>query len=210
MFEFTIGSFDGDEICELGGLYLLNWSSTVIIKSGFGLYRGDGLASIINANGPKLDKIRKGITALFKEVRLLITFEKKFIERDFTFNYEIEKYFPFGKANNTPLYINTFSNHPPTIIKQLPKMISKRNLNLSCSNKELDKVKCVYETALKDSEHFSSISFNIRNTQNVRRNRNNPVYNQNLKMNIGNLFMKLVKKNFLNNNINQKIFNWNN
>ena len=136
MFEFTIGSFDGDEICELGGLYLLNWSSTVIIKSGFGLYRGDGLASIINANGPKLDKIRKGITALFKEVRLLITFEKKFIERDFTFNYEIEKYFPFGKANNTPLYINTFSNHPPTIIKQLPKMISKRNLNLSCSNKE--------------------------------------------------------------------------
>ena len=210
MFEFTIGSFDGDEICELGGLYLLNWSSTVIIKSGFGLYRGDGLASIINANGPKLDKIRKGITALFKEVRLLITFEKKFIERDFTFNYEIEKYFPFGKANNTPLYINTFSNHPPTIIKQLPKMISKRNLNLSCSNKELDKVKCVYETALKDSEHFSSISFNIRNTQNVRRNRNNPVYNQNLKMNIGNLFMKLVNKNFLNNNINQKIFNWNN
>ena len=210
MFEFTIGSFDGDEICELGGLYLLNWSSTVIIKSGFGLYRGDGLASIINANGPKLDKIRKGITALFKEVRLLITFEKKFIERDFTFNYEIEKYFPFGKANNTPLYINTFSNHPPTIIKQLPKMISKRNLNLSCSNKELDKVKCVYETALKDSEHFSSISFNIRNTQNVWRNRNNPVYNQNLKMNIGNLFMKLVKKNFLNNNINQKIFNWNN
>ena len=210
MFEFTIGSFDGDEICELGGLYLLNWSSTVIIKSGFGLYRGDGLASIINANGPKLDKIRKGITALFKEVRLLITFEKKFIERDFTFNYEIEKYFPFGKANNTPLYINTFSNHPPTIIKQLPKMISKRNLNLSCSNKELDKVKCVYETALKDSEHFSSISFNIRNTQNVPRNRNNPVYNQNLKMNIGNLFMKLVKKNFLNNNINQKIFNWNN
>ena len=210
MFEFTIGSFDGDEICELGGLYLLNWSSTVIIKSGFGLYRGDGLASIINANGPKLDKIRKGITALFKEVRLLITFEKKFIERDFTFNYEIEKYFPFGKANNTPLYINTFSNHPPTIIKQLPKMISKRNLNLSCSNKELDKVKCVYETALKDSKHFSSISFNIRNTQNVWRNRNNPVYNQNLKMNIGNLFMKLVKKNFLNNNINQKIFNWNN
>lgn len=30
------------------------------------------------------------------------------------------------KANNTPLYIYTFTNNPPTVIKQLPKMINKK------------------------------------------------------------------------------------
>ena len=58
----------------------------------------------------------------------------------------------------TPLYIEAFSNHPPTSIKQLPKMISKKILDLSGTKEEFDKVKSVYESALKDSGHFSSMS----------------------------------------------------
>ena len=57
-----------------------------------------------------------------------------------------------------PLYIENFSNHPPTSIKQLPKMISKKILDLSGTKEEFDKVKSVYESALKDSGHFSSMS----------------------------------------------------
>ena len=124
-----MGSYDGAEICELVGLYLLNQLSTVIDKSSVGLYRDDGLAAINNANGPKLDRIRKDIIALFKEEGLPITIETNFTKTDFldvSFNLATKKYFPFRKANNTPLYINAFSNHPPTTIKQLPKMISKR------------------------------------------------------------------------------------
>ena len=56
-----------------------------------------------------------------------------------------------------PLYIDAFSNHPPTSIKQLPKMISKKILDLSCTKEKFDKVKSVYESALKDSGHFSSM-----------------------------------------------------
>ena len=67
LFDDTMGSYDGAEICELVGLYLLNQLSTVIDKSSVGLYRDDGLAAINNANGPKLDRIRKDILALFKE-----------------------------------------------------------------------------------------------------------------------------------------------
>ena len=107
----------------------MNRLSTVIDKGGVGSYRDDGLAAINNANGPKLDRIRKDIIALFKEEGLSITIETNLIETDFldvTFNLATKKYFPFRKANNTPLYINAFSNHPPTTIKQLPKMISKR------------------------------------------------------------------------------------
>ena len=71
-----MGSYDGAEICEIVGLYLLNRLSTVIDKSSVGLYRDDGLAAINNVNGPKLDRIRKEIIALFKEEGLSITTEK--------------------------------------------------------------------------------------------------------------------------------------
>ena len=40
-----MGSYDGAEICKLVGPYLLNQLSTAIDKSGFGLYRDDGLAA---------------------------------------------------------------------------------------------------------------------------------------------------------------------
>ena len=68
-----MGSYDGAEICELVGLYLLNRLSTVIDKSSVDLYRDDGLVAINNTNAPKLDRIRKNISKLFKEEGLSIT-----------------------------------------------------------------------------------------------------------------------------------------
>ena len=52
-FDVTIGSDDGGQICELVEIYLLNRISTVIDKSGVGLYRDNVYAAINNANGPK-------------------------------------------------------------------------------------------------------------------------------------------------------------
>ena len=67
--------------------------------------------------------------ALFKG-KEINTIEINFIDTvflDVTFNLATEEYFPF---RNTPLYIKALSNHPPAIIKQLPKMINKRILYL--------------------------------------------------------------------------------
>ena len=195
LFDVTIGSDDGIEIYELVGLYLLNRLSTAINKSGVGLYRDDGLAAINNANGPKLDRVRKDIIALFKEKGLSIIIETNLIETDFldfTSNLVTKKYFPFRKANKTPLYTNFFFNHLPTTIKQLPKIINKRIPDFSCNKEEIEKAKSVYETALKDSGHSLSMSFNNSNTRNAQRNRSrnviwlNPPYNKNVKTNIGN------------------------
>ena len=97
-------------------------------------------------------RIRKDIIALFKEEGLSITIETNLIETGFldvTFNLATKKYFLFRKASNTPLYINVFSNHLPTIIKQLLKMVNKRISDLSCNKGEFDKVRSVYESALK-------------------------------------------------------------
>ena len=141
----------------------------LLIKS-VGLYRDDGIAAINNANGPKLDRIRKDIITLFVGDGLSINIETNLIETDFldvAFNLTTKKYFSFRKANNTPLHINAFSNHPPTIIKQLSEMISKIISDLSCNKEEFGKVKSVYESALKDSEYFSSMSYNNSNIQNA-------------------------------------------
>ena len=111
LFDVTMRSYDGAEICELVGLYVLNRLSTVIDQSGADLQRDDGLAAINNGNVPKLYRIRNDIIALFKEEWLSITNETNIIETDIldvTFNFAIKMYFPFRKANNTPLYLTTF------------------------------------------------------------------------------------------------------
>ena len=83
--------------------------------------------------------MRKKIIGLFKEEGLTITIDTILIKTDFldvTFNLSTGKFFPFRKPNNVPLYINVKSNHPSTIIKDLPKMINERLSELSCNKDE--------------------------------------------------------------------------
>lgn len=68
---------------------------------------------------------------------------------DVTFNPATEKYLHLRKANHTPLYINIFSNHLPTIIKNLHKTINRRISDSSCNKEEPDKVESVCKTPLK-------------------------------------------------------------
>ena len=143
-FDVTMGSYDGAEVCELVGLYLLSKLTPLMGIKNVGLYRDDGLAVIHKANGPKMDKIRKDIIVLFKSEGLSINIDTNLIETDFldvSFNLEMEKFFPYRKPNNTPLYIHSESNHPPSITKQLPSMTSRRISNLSCNENEFNKAK---------------------------------------------------------------------
>ena len=131
LFDVTLGSFDGTEICKIVGIYLLEKLPPLLGKKNFRLCRDDGLATVNSCSGPVLDKMRKDIISVFKNEGLSITIETNLIETDFldvTFNLLTGKYFPFRKVNNKPLYRNAKSNHPLTIIKELPKMINKRLL----------------------------------------------------------------------------------
>ena len=92
LFDVTMGSFDGAEICELVGLYLLDKLSSLIGRNNVGLYRDDRLAAINSSSGPVLDKMRKNIIALFKNEGLSITIETNLFETDFldvTFNLAV-------------------------------------------------------------------------------------------------------------------------
>ena len=43
-----MGSFDGAEVCELVGIYILCFLAKIIHKSDCGLYRDDGLLLLVN------------------------------------------------------------------------------------------------------------------------------------------------------------------
>ena len=64
-FDVTMGSFDGAELCELVGIYLLSKLLEIILKDQSGLYRDDGLLLLRKTNGQKTDKIRKQVVKLF-------------------------------------------------------------------------------------------------------------------------------------------------
>ena len=179
MFDVTMGSFDEAEIREIVGLYLLDKLSVLLHKEN------DGLTVADNANVPKLDKLRTKIITIFKAEGLSITIETNLIETDFldiTFNLHTNKYFPYRKPNNDPLYINIYSNHPSTIKKELPKMINKRLSELSCDKDAFDKAKGIYEKALNDSNFKSTLNFNQEQKERKKRNRKiiwfNPPYNE--------------------------------
>ena len=168
-------------------------------------------------NGPKMEKIRKDIIALFKSEGLSITIDANLIETPFldvSFNLEMENFFPYRKPNNTPLYIHCESNQPASISKQLPSITNRRISNLSCNENEFNKAKPIYESALKNSGFNYSMKLEPP-VENTRRKRNrkviwfNPPYRLSVKTNIGKVFIKLVRKHFPMSNKFNKIFNLN-
>ena len=147
-----MGSLDGAETCELVGLYLLNSLRKEINQDDVGLYRDDGLIIVKNANGLILDSLRKRIIRVFKNEGLKITIEANLTTTDFldvTLDLNSGKYSPYRKPNDKPIYVNIKSNHPPTILKQIPSMISTRISKLSCDKDEFLKSKPFYDNILK-------------------------------------------------------------
>ena len=60
LFDVTMGSYDGAEVCELVGLFLLSQIRKKIKDVDIGLYRDDGLAITHNLNGGRIEQIKKG------------------------------------------------------------------------------------------------------------------------------------------------------
>ena len=115
-----------------------------------------------NVSGPQMDKLRKKIVVMFKKYDQKITTETNLSSTDFLdifFDLCKNTYSPFRKPEKKPLYINTRSNHPPSIIKQLPSMINKRLNDLSCNKDKFYKATPMYKNALKNSGHDNKLLF---------------------------------------------------
>ena len=68
LFDVTMGSYDGAEVCELVGLYILTRLIEKFDKESTGLYHDDGLAIFSNINGPQADRIKKDVKRIFIEL----------------------------------------------------------------------------------------------------------------------------------------------
>ena len=67
MFDVTMGSYDGAEICELVGLFILNELSKALGKDRVGLYRDDQLILLRGTSGRIADQTRKILHRIFDE-----------------------------------------------------------------------------------------------------------------------------------------------
>ena len=213
LFDVTMGAPDGAEICELVGLLLLHKikNNTDFKCLDFGLYRDDGLAvHNMRISGNELDSMRKKLEKLFGEHDLRITVSKTSLKRtdflDVTMDLENRKYLPYRKPNDTPLYIDTGSNHPPSVLKQVPKSIEKRLNNISSNERDFYEAIPPYQKALDDSGHKYKLKYTNPPTEPTRTNNKdkkkrdivwfNPPYNASVKTNIGKQFLQLIDKHF--------------
>ena len=147
-FDITMGSFDGAESCDLCGLYLL--SSLKVLGLVMGLYRDDGLA-LSNLTPRDTENAKKDICNMFSRYNLSITIEanlKVVSFLDVQLDLERDIYRPFIKPNDKPNYVNSQSNHPPGIIKNIPISINKRLSNISANKEVFDQAATVYQADL--------------------------------------------------------------
>ena len=90
-----MGSFDGSEVCELVGLYLLDILGKEFGDNKIGLFRDDGLSCFQNLSGPESENIKRKRCKIFKNHGLNIIIECNLRITDFldiTFDLRTRKY----------------------------------------------------------------------------------------------------------------------
>ena len=90
-----MGTFDGSEVCELVGLYLLDILEKEFGDNKVGLYRDDELSCFQNLSGPESKNIKRKRCKIFKDHGLNITVECNLRITDFldiTFDLRTRKY----------------------------------------------------------------------------------------------------------------------
>ena len=102
-FDVTMGSYDGAEICELIGVYILSHLETIINKNKMRLYSDDGLLILWGANGQKTNETRKNIIEIFKNIGFKIDIVTNLKEVNFlddTFILTNGTFSPYKKPND--------------------------------------------------------------------------------------------------------------
>ena len=186
-------------------------------KENIGLYQDDDLGVFPNISKPEIERKKKQIFEIFKECGLSITIQIGGLFLDLTFDLYDSLYKPYRKPNNKPIYINKQSNNSQNVLKQLPKSITKRVLDISTSKDIFDKSISIYQNALYESGFKEELkytpsdkSFQEENGQRTRRRKIiwlNPPYSRSVKTNIGRNFLHLLVKHFPANNKMYKLFN---
>ena len=195
LFNVQMGAYDGAEVCELVGIFILYQLSRIYNKINIGLYSDDGLAVFRNTNGPQAEKIKKHFQSIFHKNNLTIIVKCNLKTLDYLdLNLSQSSYKPFHKTNSKINYIHRVSNHLPSIIKQLPLSVESRLSKLSSDENVLIQAASIYQEALKQAGYNHKLSYSNSDKYNNNKNNNNNNNNKNSNSN-----------NNSNNNNNNKI-----
>ena len=183
-----------------------------------GLYRDDGLA-ISDLSPRDTENTKKNICEIFREYNLSITIEanlKVVTFLDVQLDLEKGSFKPFNKPNNNLNYVHSQSNHPPGILKNIPKSVNKRLSKLSATKEVFDEAVKVYQAELNEKGYQYKLEYEptTQPTRKCRkRSRNvtyfNPPYSKSVKTNVGAKFLGIISKNFPTNHPLRKILNRN-
>ena len=207
-FSVPMRCYYGTEVCEFVGSYILNLLSNILDKDLVGLYREDGLVIVRNLSGPEIERKKKGIIKLFEECHLNITIQTniKIVNfLDVEMDLDTGTYQPYRKPDNKLVYLNRKSNHPPTFIKKIAKAIAKQISDISSSEVVFNESIPISSDALRKSDFHDNITL-IPKTTNTKTNKKkthkrkiiwfNPPYCLSVKINVGKIFLKLIKNIF--------------
>ena len=135
---------------------------------------------------------------------------------DVFFDLENESYRPYLKQNNVPQYVHKLSNHPPTVLKNIPEGVNKRLSSISSSEQMFEAVAPIYREALAKSGYDYTLKFDPeagKKHKKRRRSRKilwfNPPFSTNVRTNIAKEFLKLLDKCFPIGHPLRKLFNRN-
>ena len=221
-FDVTIGSYDGAEISELCGLYLLSRLRLLEAEQGGEciLYRDDGLM-IVEGNGQQVDRTRKKLVKLFKDENLKITTETNITVvsyLDVVMDLKDKSTKPFIKSNANTRYVSKLSNHPKNVTDNIPEAVNKRLCDISSSRVMFEQEVQHYQEALRQAGYSDQLGFKEArseedHTSQRRKNRRrkviwfNPPYSENVSTKVGKIFLQLIKKHFPPESPLHKLFN---
>ena len=66
---------------------------------------------------------------------------------DVIFELETETFRPYNKPNNIPQYVHRSSNHPPSVLKNIPEGVNKRLSSISSSSEMFNLAAPLYQDA---------------------------------------------------------------
>ena len=215
-FDVGQGGYDSAECSELVGLFLLA-DLAKIDRLSPGIYRDDCLA-VTNASPRQTEAIKKKMVEVFTRYGLGTTADAnlKIVNfLDVTFNLENETFQPFLKPNNIPQYVHNRSNHPPSVLANIPASVNKRLSSISSDEKMFESAAPIYQEAIEKSGYSYQLKFDplASETPPKKRNRKrkvlwfNPPYNQTVTTNVGKDFLSLIDKCFPTHHPLRKIFN---
>ena len=120
------------------------------------------------------------------------------------------------KPNNTPMYVNRKSNHPPSIIKNIPAAVNRRLNSISADDGVFKEAIKPYQDALDKSGYEHQLKYDPPSNPTIRNHKRsrkitwfNPPFSQNVSTHVGAKFLQLIDTCFPKDNPLRKIINRN-